>query len=392
MANGLRVAVDARMLHATGIGRYLRELLASWRRAGTFAEVVLLGDPGELAAFIASDPSATPTRVVPHAGRPYSAAVQRSWLGAPRRAAAACDVSFFPHWDAPLVAPRAGCVVTLPDLTPRCAASPAGRLRRAVGRAALGRVVAGADAVVCVSRAAASEVLAGHPSLRGRLRVVPNGVSRAFGDAPAGPAPVDGPYLLWVGMLKPHKNPAAALDVLARVRAAGRTDVRLAVVGRAYPELDFVALAEARGLAGAVVALGEVGDAALRSLYAHCAALVFPSRAEGFGLPVLEAMAAGAPVVASDIPPVVEVAGGAAALFAPDDSAGMAAAVLTLLGDGAARAAAVARGRARAATFSWDAAAAATADVLAEAARGVARPAALHAPTPHTSRPTPASP
>ena len=70
--------------------------------------------------------------------------------------------------------------------------------------------------------------------------------------------------MLWVGMLKPHKDPAAALDVLARVREAGRTDVRLVVVGRAYPELSLPDLAARRGLADAVLMLGAVDDDVLR--------------------------------------------------------------------------------------------------------------------------------
>ena len=204
------------------------------------------------------------------------------------------------------------------------------------------------------------------PHVAPRVCVVPNGVSDMFFDgrerAAERAVPLHGPFLLWVGMFKPHKDPATALDVLARVHAAGRSDVRLAMVGRTYPELSLPTLVAARGLTDAVVTLGEVDDDTLRALYRDAAALIFPSRAEGFGLPVAEAMAAGLPVVGSNLPSLVEIAGNAAALFEPGNVAGMSEAVLHLLRDSSARAAAIARGRARVAGYRWEE----TARVLAQ--------------------------
>lgn len=372
-----RVAVDARALYASGIGRYLRELLAEWCRTGPFARLTLLGDPPLLRAFLAEHPTTMPTRVVEHRGTAYSAAAQWSWLAGARTAANADEVTFFPHWDAPVLSFPARSVVTVHDLTPFRVPDAFGRGKRTVGRIVLDRVLVRAAAILCVSQATADDLEAADPTLAERVHVVPNGVGSDFRDAGGGDnggePPVAGTYLLWVGMLKPHKNPAAALDVLARIRANGRPDVRLVVVGRTFPELSLPDLVDARGLRDAVVVLGEVDDAVLRRLYAGAGALLFPSRAEGFGFPVLEAMAVGTPVIASDIPALVEIADGAAALFAPDDVAGMAEATFAVLCDPCRRAAAVARGRARAATFTWTASAGRTAAVLAHVARSAAR-------------------
>jgi glycosyltransferase involved in cell wall biosynthesis len=127
-------------------------------------------------------------------------------------------------------------------------------------------------------------------------------------------------------------------------------------------------MARDAGVADAVVSLGEAGDATLQAAYAGCAAFLFPSRHEGFGLPLLEAMLAGAPVVASSTPAVAEVVGDAAPTFDPDDLAGMTAATRVVLELPAARAEAVARGRQRARAFTWERAARETGRVLQDAA------------------------
>jgi len=111
-----------------------------------------------------------------------------------------------------------------------------------------------------------------------------------------------------------------------------------------------------------------VPDAELRALYGRCAVFLFPSRYEGFGLPVLEAMACGAPVVASYASSIREVAGEAALLFDPDDAAGMADAVHHLLTHPEVRARMARLGAAQASRFSWEETARQTAQVLQEAA------------------------
>jgi glycosyltransferase involved in cell wall biosynthesis len=108
---------------------------------------------------------------------------------------------------------------------------------------------------------------------------------------------------------------------------------------------------------------GHVDDAELAALYAGATAFCFPSRAEGFGLPVLEAMAAGTPVLASDLPIIREIAGSAARLVPPDDVPAWAQAIASLVVVDEAHRALVAAGRARAATFRWEDTATATLEV-----------------------------
>jgi glycosyltransferase involved in cell wall biosynthesis len=201
---------------------------------------------------------------------------------------------------------------------------------RTSGPRALRAGVLAADAVVCVSEFTRAELLDLLPVAPERVRVVPNGVDPVF--MPHGAA-ADGDYVLAVGTLEPRKNLAAAVE---GARLAG---VELRVAGAA-------------GWGGVAVDgwLGEPSDEQLAALMRGARCLVYPSLYEGFGLPVLEAMACGTPVVTSRGGATEEVAGGAAVLVDPGDPAAIAAGI-----EEAARRRdeLVAAGAVRAAPFTW---------------------------------------
>jgi len=208
-----------------------------------------------------------------------------------------------------------------------------------------------ADRVVCPSsfvRDRAHERL-GLPLER--MRVIPHGIDHERFSPGAGP-PSREPFLLYPARRWPHKNHETLFAALALLRAE-RPELRLVLTGGGH-DGPLPAGVEARGL----VPLDE-----LVSLYRRASALVFPSLYEGFGQPVLEAMACGCPVACSDIPALAEVAGGAARTFDPQDAHAVATAVRDVLDD-AGRYAAL--GVERAAAFTWEGAAAQHEDVYRE--------------------------
>jgi glycosyltransferase involved in cell wall biosynthesis len=157
--------------------------------------------------------------------------------------------------------------------------------------------------------------------------------------------------VLAVGTLEPRKNLERLIEAWAAVDPTLRADHVLALVGPCG--WDDAPILEAARASGARL-LGRVSEDELRALYAGCAAFAYPSLYEGFGLPVLEAMAAGAAVITSTTSSLPEVAGDAALLVDPQDTVAITTALARVLADGELRTELRARGPERAAQFSWD--------------------------------------
>lgn len=237
------------------------------------------------------------------------------------------------------------------------------------------RVLERADRVIVDAAFIAGEMRDLFAVPEDKLRVVHLGVSPRFRprDAAATAAARDrldlrhAGYLLAVGTLEPRKNLITLLRAYARLPQALRARFPLVVVGmRGWNHGEVDALLEGMRQRGEVRLAGHVGDDELAALYAGAALFVYPSLYEGFGLPPLEAMASGVPVVVSDRSTLPEVVGDAGRQVPALDDAALAATLAALLDDPAARATLAAAGRARAAHFTWEACARRTAAVYAE--------------------------
>jgi len=193
-----------------------------------------------------------------------------------------------------------------------------------------------------------------------RVRVIPYAAAPLFRPTTGSPerlAAVYGirpPYFLYVGTLEPRKNLVRALRAFARV-ASSLPDHRFVVVGqRGWKFADVLAEAGRPDLEGRVVLPGYVPEEDLPVLYTHAQAFVYPSLYEGFGLPVVEAMACGAPVLTSNTSSLVEIGEGAALLVDPHDERAIADGLMALATDPALRQRLIAQGRQRATTYSWE--------------------------------------
>jgi alpha-1,3-rhamnosyl/mannosyltransferase len=251
------------------------------------------------------------------------------------------------------------CVVTIHDLipllfpqyTPRALKTRLLFLFRAILRA----VAARADAVLTVSEASRVDILRllGAPAGDARNVVaIPNGVTPQFQPAAL---PANTPKrILFVGRFDPYKNVIGLLTAFDLLRQQLPDAVRLVIAGAPdprYPEpLNF---ARQRGLDRDIEWLGYLSGPQLVTAYQQADVFVLPSRYEGFGLPVVEAMACGTPVVCSGVSSLPEVAGDAALLITPDDAAGIARAIRRVLEQPGLAATMRAKGLRRAAEFSW---------------------------------------
>jgi len=233
-----------------------------------------------------------------------------------------------------------------------------------------------ANAVICASRATANEVVRHYGVRHSAIRVVPLGVGDSVTGSVvpserSGPAPAR-PYVLSVVSLSPHKNVAGLLEAFRIAREEFNLPHELHLVGMPGTGAGRVQ----RSITAAVVAgipvraLGYVPEERLRAEYEGASLLAFIPLVEGFGLPPLEAMALGIPVVASRVSSVVEVCGDAALLVDPEDASGVARAIGKALMDQGLAERLRQAGRARALQFTWEAAARATRDVYEAAAAG----------------------
>jgi glycosyltransferase involved in cell wall biosynthesis len=322
----MRVGVDISPLAQTraGTARHVRGLLVALRdRPGLELELLAHGGPGRVSSVVRD-------------AFWYPAAV--------RRRAKRLDVLHCTTFRGPVRSP-VPTVVTVHDLAILRAPEAFPRWHRLYGTVGLRRVLLAADAIVAVSEFTRREVVELAGVHEERVRVVPNGVDPVF--TPDGPR-AEGDYVLAVATLEPRKNLERAVE------AAREAGVELRVVG-------------ARGWGGVEVDgwVGEIPDPELAVLYRGARSVLYPSLYEGFGLPVLEAMACGAPVVTSLDTAMAEIAGGAAVLVDPLDVSAIAAGILAA---DARREELVRAGAERAREFTWQRAADAVVELWRELA------------------------
>jgi len=204
----------------------------------------------------------------------------------------------------------------------------------------------------------------------GRVRVIPHAAPRGFDPPDPSVEPPGPPYFLFVGNLEPRKNLARALRAFARI-ASSLPEHRFVVAGAPGWKYEDVMREAARpDLAGRVELRGYVPEDELPALYRNATAFVYPSLYEGFGMPVIEAMACGTPVLTSNVAALPELADGAAVLVDPLDEAALAEAMHALGTDRTLRRRLREAGPARAAQYSWERTCDLTLEAYREAAEG----------------------
>lgn len=367
----LRIGVDIRPFYEplTGVGWYLYYLLHELAKHDD-VELVLFGD----ARFTDYGPSLhadLPSkaqlcvfdlrgRPIGRFDRPLTAAAYVAWIEL-----AGCDVFFAANYFLPRLhsAVARKRVITIHDLTFQRFPELLQKETLENLRRQMMREIVSADAIVCVSESTRRDLLRYYPVDPARAVAIHSGLG-----TPAEAAPLDGlpsRYILFVSTIEPRKNLETLIDAYEQLRERGAYDGALVVVGR----VGWKSEALAPRLRGpGVVHLDYLPAAQLATVYENAEVFVFPSIYEGFGFPLLEAMARGVPSIAARSSSLPEIGGDAALYFDPLDANALASQIERVVSDGALREELGRKGRVRAAEFRWDDAAEKTLAVLRRAA------------------------
>ena len=365
----MHIAVDASALFgpSDGIGRYLSSLLPElMQRSGTAMCWHLLGrqhglgrDGPDWAA--ASNLRWRADHLPTALGRPLSLATsQPYWL---KRYTP--DLYWGPahrmSWGIPRTTAR---VLTIHDLCWRVAPDTMRPVTRYLDQWLMPRAIAQADRIIAVSHSTARDLLNWQPALEEKIVVVHEAAKVMLpDDSPARLASlgIRSRFVLFVGGLEPRKNLARLIEAFSRLSAETRCGAQLVIVGgHGWGGVDVRQLADRFSIAADVLPLGAVDDACLATLYRHADCLAMPSLYEGFGLPVLESLSLGTPVLVSRGGALEEVAGPAGLAVDPLSVESIAGGLTKLLKDAALRDRLAAEAKPWADRFSWQKAAAET--------------------------------
>lgn len=363
----MRLSIDASGLGAplTGTAVYLREILKAWQRDPDFRDSVTIFATAQGRGHLSdccrgsqfdfqSAPDSKPARIL------WQQIILPGLLSRHR-----IDV----HWGAGFVLPllsRAPGVVTIYDLTFQMFPEVHEPIKRIYFPFMIRASVKKAQQVLTISESGKVDLERFCPEGRGKTTVTLL-APRSFEPTPDTAVPTSAPLkLLFVGTLEPRKNLRRLLEAWQKLSEDQRRDAELVIVGATgWMVQDLIA--DAAKLSG-VRLLGAISDEQLAAELRSAAALVYPSLYEGFGLPVVEAMALGVPVLTSNTGATREVAGDAALLVDPRSVDSIREGLVRLISDASLRNSLAVKGRTRAADFRWDRTASRTLAVLRQAA------------------------
>ena len=367
----MRIGIDARMLCGvvTGIERYASEITQEIIRANADSEFFLYAPrPLVIGKYLDANVTVHASDVNVCGGTTlWSQTLLPFWAAKDR-----LDVFWGPTHRLPRALPnKIARVVTIHDLVWKHAGATMRPLNRLAERCFMPDAIRLTDMIMADSQSTADAIASEFPWAQDRVRVVHLGATslpEPKGVEALNALGIDHPYFLFVGTLEPRKNLCRLLEAYASLNQGIRNQTLLVIAGgKGWGNEDMAALVQLSGLTDSVRLTGYVSEEQLATLYAHARFLAMPSLYEGFGLPLVEAMSFGVPVLTSSNSSLPEVAGDAGILVDAVDTDSIATGLLQMLTDDELRNNLAARAKLNAARFSWAKAARETMEIFHEA-------------------------
>jgi glycosyltransferase involved in cell wall biosynthesis len=353
--NILKLHIDGRMLYGSGIGRCLREIIREILSIDKNIEISLYGNSGDYKRYL-SEYYIGDNEIIFREDRSAIYSIREqvtgSWISFKDKSS---DVFYYPHYNLPFIVNK-NSVFTIHDFTQFKFPEYFGKNKVKIAKLVLNNAVKKAKKIIAVSKSTQNDFYDYFPEYKGKAEVIYNGISKKFkilGDKEKKDFLKKnkfGRYILFIGNNKPHKNISGLVNSFVRIKKKF-SDFKLVIVSSGF---DPASIPVEDKIKEDIFVINEASDDELVYYYNCAFMFILPSFYEGFGLPVLEAMACGCPVITSNVSSLPEIGGDAALYVNPYDAGSFTNGIRKLITDSNLRDGLIKRGTCRAKLFSWE--------------------------------------
>jgi glycosyltransferase involved in cell wall biosynthesis len=351
----LRIHIDGRMLYGSGIGRCLREIIKEVPSIDKNIEISLYGDPQDYKRYL-SEYNIGGKEIIFREDRSSIYSIREQIVGSMISLKdKSSQIFYYPHYNLPFV-PGRNSVFTIHDFTQFKFPEYFGKNKIKIARLVLNNAVKKAKKIIVVSKSTLYDFYYYFPEYKRKAEVIYNGVSEKFkilGDREKKDFLTKnkfGRYILFIGNNKPHKNISGLIKSFASIKKEF-SDFKLVIISSGF---DLESFPVDDRIKEDIFVVDETSDDELVYYYNCAFMFILPSFYEGFGLPVIEAMACGCPVITSNVSSLPEVGGDAALYINPYDTGSFTHGIRKLIGSSNLRNNLIEKGAERAKLFSWE--------------------------------------
>jgi glycosyltransferase involved in cell wall biosynthesis len=352
--NILKIHIDGRMLYGSGIGRFLREIIREIISIDKGIKIYLYGNSCDYRRYL-KEYSISSNKIIFRLDKsPIYSMMEQITGSIISLKDRSIDVFYYPHYNLPFIVNK-NSVFTIHDFIQFKFPEYFGKNKVKIAKLVLNNAVKKAKKIIVVSKSTLNDFYYYFPDYKGKTEVIYNGISKKF-KVLEDEKKKDflmknkfGRYILFIGNNKPHKNISGLINSFARIKEEFK-DFKLVIISRGF---DLESILVEDKIKKDIFVIDEASDDDLVYYYNCAFMFVLPSFYEGFGLPVIEAMACGCPVITSDVSSLPEVGGDAALYINPYDANSLRDGIKRLISDSNLRNDLIKKGIDRAKLFSW---------------------------------------